>query len=137
MTGIIGRSGAGKSTLLRMVNGLERPSRGRSSSTAATWARASDTGLRAIRARRMIFQHFNLLASRTVAENIALPLEIAGESPTASPPRQRTDRTRRPVGTGAPLSGGTVGRPETARVGIARALATLARAVVGRGDLGA
>lgn len=88
ITGIIGRSGAGKSTLLRMVNGLERPSSGQVIVNGRDVGAASDTGLRAIRREvGMIFQHFNLLASRTVAENIALPLEIAGESPDRIAPR--------------------------------------------------
>ena len=80
MAGVIGRSGAGKSTLLRMVNGLERPTSGTVTVAGRDVGRASVAALRAIRREvGMIFQHFNLLASRTVAGNIALPLEIAGE----------------------------------------------------------
>ena len=77
--GIVGRSGAGKSTLLRMVNLLERPNAGR------VWVDGQDllsldrAGLSAARSRiGMVFQHFNLLSSRTAADNIALPLELAG-----------------------------------------------------------
>ena len=81
--GIIGRSGAGKSTLLRMVNGLERPTAGTVVVAGRDVGRASGADLRAIRREvGMIFQHFNLLSSRTVTGNIALPLEIAGTPPT-------------------------------------------------------
>ena len=125
ITGIIGRSGAGKSTLLRMVNGLERPSSGQVIVHGRDVGAASDSRLQAIpREVGMIFQHFNLLSSRTVAENIALPLEIAGEPRAAIAPRVAELIER--VGLGAQagrypaeLSGG-----QKQRVGIARALAT-------------
>ena len=77
--GIIGRSGAGKSTLIRVVNMLERPTAGRVTVDGIDMAALDGSGLRA--ARRgigMIFQHFNLLSSRTVYDNVALPLELAG-----------------------------------------------------------
>src|SRR5579862_6991080 len=79
IVGVIGRSGAGKSTLIRLVNGLERPSDGRVVVDGTDITTHDERGLR--KARRsigMIFQHFNLLSSRTAFENIALPLEIAG-----------------------------------------------------------
>ena len=88
ITGIIGRSGAGKSTLLRMVNGLERPSAGKVIVNGHSVDTATGPVLRDIRRQvGMIFQHFNLLASRTVAENIALPLEIAGSDAATIAPR--------------------------------------------------
>ncbi|WP_151717318.1 methionine ABC transporter ATP-binding protein [Gemmobacter serpentinus] len=77
--GIIGRSGAGKSSLLRSINRLESPSEGRVLVDGEDIAGLNEAGL--IRLRRrigMIFQHFNLLASKTVRENVALPLLIAG-----------------------------------------------------------
>ena len=131
VTGIIGRSGAGKSTLLRMVNGLERPSSGKVIVNGHDVGAASDASLRAIRREvGMIFQHFNLLASRTVAENIALPLEIAGQDPARIPARVAELIER--VGLGAQanrypaeLSGG-----QKQRVGIARALATAPRVLL-------
>ncbi|HEY0276215.1 MAG TPA: ATP-binding cassette domain-containing protein [Paenirhodobacter sp.] len=123
ITGIIGRSGAGKSTLLRMVNGLERPTTGRVLVGGRDVGAAGAAALREIRRDvGMIFQHFNLLSSRTVYENIALPLEIAGIG--AIGPRVeelihrvglKAQRDRYP----AELSGG-----QKQRVGIARALAT-------------
>lgn len=123
--GIIGRSGAGKSTLLRMVNGLERPTSGTVTVAGHDVGRARGAALRAIRREvGMIFQHFNLLSSRTVAGNIALPLEIAGVAPARI--RARVADLIARVGLDglahrypAELSGG-----QKQRVGIARALAT-------------
>ena len=123
--GIIGRSGAGKSTLLRMVNGLERPTAGTVVVAGRDVGRASGADLRTIRREvGMIFQHFNLLSSRTVTGNIALPLEIAGTPPTQV--RARVADLIARVGLDglaerypAELSGG-----QKQRVGIARALAT-------------
>ncbi|MHC9237034.1 methionine ABC transporter ATP-binding protein [Pseudooceanicola sp. 502str34] len=125
ITGIIGRSGAGKSTLLRMVNGLEQPTTGTVTVAGHDVGRAGAAELRRIRRDvGMIFQHFNLLSSRTVYENVALPLEIAG-----TPAREikgRVDDLVARVGLEqlakrypAELSGG-----QKQRVGIARALAT-------------
>ncbi len=122
--GIIGRSGAGKSTLIRCINGLEQPDEGRVEVEGRSIERLSERELQPLRRRvGMVFQHFNLLANRTAAENIALPLKIAGVG--------RTERTRRVaelldlVGLGgrgerfpAQMSGG-----QKQRVGIARALA--------------
>ena len=76
--GIVGRSGAGKSTLLRCLNLLERPSSGRILLDGQDLTRLSDKQLRQQRQRiGMIFQGFNLLHSRNVADNVAVPLEIA------------------------------------------------------------
>ncbi|WP_434359420.1 methionine ABC transporter ATP-binding protein MetN [Parasalinivibrio latis] len=77
--GVIGASGAGKSTLIRVVNLLEKPSSGSVTVGGVELTSLSSSGL--TKARRnigMIFQHFNLLSSRTVFENVALPLELAG-----------------------------------------------------------
>lgn len=76
--GIIGRSGAGKSTLVRTINLLEKPSSGRVLVNGADLSLLGEQALAQARRRiGMIFQHFNLLSSRTVAENIGLPLLIA------------------------------------------------------------
>mgnify|MGYP000002478769 FL=1 len=125
ITGIIGRSGAGKSTLIRLVNGLEKASSGRVVVDGIEVGTLAETGLRDLRRQvGMIFQHFNLLSSRTAFDNIALPLEIAGMDRKAI--RDRVAPLVDLVGLGdkadrypAELSGG-----QKQRIGIARALAT-------------
>jgi D-methionine transport system ATP-binding protein len=122
--GIAGRSGAGKSTLIRCLNGLEKPDRGRVEILGQDIAPLPERSLQSIRRPiGMIFQRFNLLSARTVAENVALPLKIAG-----MPTRKREFRVQEVlalVGLSgkassypAKLSGG-----EKQRAGIARALA--------------
>lgn len=77
IVGIIGRSGAGKSTLIRTVNLLEKPDVGQILINGKTLTSLSSKKLAQERKKiGMIFQHFNLLSSRTVFENIALPLEL-------------------------------------------------------------
>ncbi|WP_095155246.1 methionine ABC transporter ATP-binding protein [Pseudomonas sp. Irchel 3E13] len=121
--GIIGRSGAGKSSLLRLINRLETPSEGQVLINGQDIAALTTTQLRPLRRQvAMIFQHFNLMATRTVAENIELPLRMAGVPP---PERlRRVDELLQLVGLverrdayPAQLSGG-----QKQRVGIARAL---------------
>ncbi len=77
--GLIGRSGAGKSTLLRMINGLERPTSGQVLVDGIDVAALTPPQLRQLRhGVGMVFQQFNLWGSRTVFDNIATPLKIAG-----------------------------------------------------------
>ena len=124
--GLIGHSGAGKSTLLRLINRLEEPSGGRILIDGEDVTALDAAGLRRFRQRvGMIFQHFNLLSSKTVAENIALPLQLAG-SYTRGQIDSRVAQLLERVGLSqhakkypAQLSGG-----QKQRVGIARALAT-------------
>ena len=124
--GLIGHSGAGKSTLLRLINRLEEPSGGRISIDGTDVTALDAAGLRNFRRRiGMIFQHFNLLASKTVAENVAMPMRLAGEQGSAAI-AQRVRELLARVGLSehankypAQLSGG-----QKQRVGIARALAT-------------
>lgn len=79
--GVLGRSGAGKSTLLRCANLLEKPTSGEVWFDGVNLTKISVSALRKQRRRMgMIFQHFNLLESRTAFGNIALPLEIMGKS---------------------------------------------------------
>jgi D-methionine transport system ATP-binding protein len=122
--GVLGQSGAGKSTLIRCVNCLERPTSG------SVWVGEEEitalSGAKLRKARQrigMIFQHFNLLGSRTAAENIAFPLELMGYSRLKR--RARVEELLTLVGLEgrgdaypAQLSGG-----QKQRVGIARALA--------------
>jgi len=77
--GIIGASGAGKSTLLRLINLLEIPDQGEVIVNGHTLTSMNSAELR--KARKsigMIFQHFNLVANKTVYENVAISLELAG-----------------------------------------------------------
>lgn len=77
IVGIIGFSGAGKSTLIRTVNLLERPDEGQIIINGKDFTKLNSKQLAAERKKiGMIFQHFNLLSSRTVFENISLPLEL-------------------------------------------------------------
>ena len=122
--GVIGKSGAGKSTLIRCINMLERPSAG---SVVVGGVELTTLPERQLRDERkkigMIFQHFNLLSSRTVYENIAFPLELAGKR--AADIAAAVDPLLDLVGLAdkrnqypSQLSGG-----QKQRVGIARALA--------------
>ncbi len=128
ITGIIGYSGAGKSTVLRLVNALEVPTTGSVEIDGRDITRLRERELRALRSDiGMIFQQFNLFDSRTVAGNIAYPLEVA-RRPRAEITR-RVDELLRFVGLAdkarsypEQLSGG-----QKQRVGIARALATQPR----------
>ena len=123
--GIIGRSGAGKSSLVRVINLLNRPTKGEVIVAGRDLTQLNDAQLRA--ARRdigMVFQHFNLLSSRTVFDNAALPLELAGMDKAAI--RERVSPLLELVGLSAradrypsQISGG-----QKQRVGIARALAS-------------
>jgi len=123
--GIIGLSGAGKSTLVRCLNLLEKPTSGQIIIAGQDLTQLSGKALRHARQNiGMIFQHFYLLQSRTVAENIAFPLEIAGLSKKEI--TARVEELLHLVGLEdkassypAQLSGG-----QKQRVGIARSLAT-------------
>ncbi|BBI50804.1 hypothetical protein HORIV_32250 [Vreelandella olivaria] len=81
--GVIGLSGAGKSTLIRCVNLLERPTSGSVTVDGQEMTQLSNSALNRARHRiGMIFQHFNLLTTRTVFDNVALPLELMGQNAT-------------------------------------------------------
>ncbi|OCQ50696.1 Methionine import ATP-binding protein MetN [Photorhabdus australis subsp. thailandensis] len=122
--GVIGSSGAGKSTLIRCVNMLERPTSGQVLVDGQDLTILSDSDLTHARRRiGMIFQHFNLLSSRTVFGNIALPLEL--DNVPKAEIKKRVDELLELVGLAdkhdaypANLSGG-----QKQRVAIARALA--------------
>lgn len=122
--GIIGYSGAGKSTMVRLLNGLELPTQGLVTVREQNLSKLSKKEMRVFRKKiGMIFQHFNLLWSRTVIENIMLPLELS-----SVPKNERYDKAQelleivglkgRENAYPSQLSGG-----QKQRVGIARALA--------------
>ena len=122
--GIIGRSGAGKSTLVRLISMLERPDEGEVYYDDRRVDNLEKDEL--IKARRrigMIFQNFNLFASRNAAENIAYPMEICGMDKKVI--KKRTDELLELVGLegrgNAPIS--TLSGGQKQRVAIARALA--------------
>lgn len=122
--GIIGFSGAGKSTLIRCLNRLEEPDSGRIIIEGKDITRMDKKELRSARRKiGMIFQQFNLLDSKTVYDNIAFPLEIAGFKKKNI--KSRIEEILQMVGLvdkagsyPSQLSGG-----QKQRVGIARALA--------------
>ena len=117
-------SGAGKSTLLRLINLLERPDSGKVTIDGKELTALSNHDLRHARQNiGMIFQQFNLMANRTVAENVAFALEIAGWEKAKIMPRvmeclEIVDLANRANHYPAQLSGG-----QKQRAGIARALA--------------
>jgi len=122
--GVIGTSGAGKSTLIRCVNLLEKPNDGKVIVDGIELTKLSDSQLTLERRKiAMIFQHFNLLSSRSVFDNVAFPLELEGKS--KSEIKEKVDSLLELVGLKekakdypANLSGG-----QKQRVAIARALA--------------
>lgn len=122
--GIIGTSGAGKSTLIRMMNLLERPDRGTVRIDGKNLTSLTDRELRKARQHiGMIFQQFQLILNRTVAENVEMPLELIGMK--KSDRQKRVKECLQFVGIAdkynaypAQLSGG-----QKQRVAIARALA--------------
>ncbi len=131
ITGIIGKSGAGKSTLLRCMNLLERPDQGNVFFEGTDLTQAPRDILRQKRHHLgMIFQHFNLLSRRTLEDNVALPLEIAGHPKakrrkTAQSLLNRLGLSDRENDYPSNLSGG-----QKQRVAIARALAGNARVLL-------
>jgi D-methionine transport system ATP-binding protein len=122
--GIIGMSGAGKSTLVRTLNFLEKPTEGTVFIEDKDLSKLTEKEIRKIRTEiAMIFQSFNLLAQRSVLDNICFPLEIVG-TPKAKA-RERARELLKIVGLESKenaypsqLSGG-----QKQRVAIARALA--------------
>lgn len=123
--GIIGFSGAGKSTLLRMVNLLEQPDSGEITVNGENiLALPRKELLKKRKSIGMIFQHFNLLTNRTVFDNVALPLELAGVSRKERRARvleclETVDLLDKANEYPAKLSGG-----QKQRVAIARAITT-------------
>ncbi|MCI8540870.1 MAG: methionine ABC transporter ATP-binding protein [Erysipelotrichaceae bacterium] len=122
--GVIGFSGAGKSTLIRCINLLERPSSGEVWVDGKNLGELNDRALRQMRKKiGMIFQHFNLMRSRTVFQNVAFPLKDSGLSKQAIEQKVNellalVDLSDKRDAYPSELSGG-----QKQRVAIARALA--------------
>ena len=120
--GIIGLSGAGKSTLIRCINMLERPTEGKVIVDGKDLTALSEAELREERKGiGMIFQHFNLLSSATVYDNVAFPLRLSG-----------TDEAQ--IRTKVEPLLAALGRAEAARRHRAGARVRSEGALVGRGD---
>jgi len=129
--GVIGKSGAGKSTLLRCVNLLERPTSGK---IVVDGEDLTAMSMKELRRRRhqigMIFQHFNLLATKTVFQNIAFSLQLAEKNnkeitEIVTPLLELTELSDKRNSYPAQLSGG-----QKQRVAIARALANKPRVLL-------
>lgn len=123
--GLIGFSGAGKSTLLRMVNALETPTEGKVFVKGVDLTSLKESKLRKVRKDiGMIFQEFNLLETKTVFDNIAIPLVLRHESKQKI--KSRVEELLKFVGLEdkAKALPGELSGGQKQRVGIARALAT-------------
>ena len=123
--GLIGFSGAGKSTLLRMVNALETPTEGKVFVKGVDLTSLKEGQLREVRKDiGMIFQEFNLLETKTVFDNIAIPLVLRHESKQKI--KSRVEELLKFVGLEdkAKALPGELSGGQKQRVGIARALAT-------------
>lgn len=123
--GLIGFSGAGKSTLLRMVNALETPTEGKVFVKGVDLTSLKESKLREIRKDiGMIFQEFNLLETKTVFDNIAIPLVLRHDNKQKI--KARVEELLKFVGLEdkAKALPGELSGGQKQRVGIARALAT-------------
>jgi putative ABC transport system ATP-binding protein len=123
-TAVMGPSGSGKSTFLNVAAGLDRPSSGSVTLGGIDLAGLSEKRLTVLRRERVgfVFQAFNLMPSLTVAQNITLPLRLAGRRPDRGWMREVVERvglSKRVRHRPAQLSGG-----QQQRVAIARALVT-------------
>lgn len=121
--GLVGPSGSGKSTLLMTAAGLERPDKGSVRIAGEDITRLGEDALAAFRGRRIgiVFQAFHLIPTMTARENVAIPLELAGERDAFA----RAEAELRAVGLGERLDHypGQLSGGEQQRVAIARALA--------------
>lgn len=121
--GLVGPSGSGKTTLLMTAAGLERPDSGEIAIGGQVISGFGEDELARFRGRRIgiVFQSFHLIPTLTARENVAIPLELAGESDAF----ERAEAELKSVGLGARLNHypGQLSGGEQQRVAIARALA--------------
>ena len=125
MVALVGASGSGKTTLLNLISGIDRPDRGSIRLDGVEITALAEPQRTLLRRRRIgfVFQFFNLIPTLTVGENIALPLELLGE--TAAVAQRRADTLLQDVGLAglAPRYPETLSGGEQQRAAIARALA--------------
>jgi putative ABC transport system ATP-binding protein len=121
--GLVGPSGSGKSTLLMVMAGLERPDSGTVTVAGENLSQLDEDGLARFRGRNIgiVFQSFHLIPTMTALENVAVPLELAGQADAFA----RAEAELAAVGLGARLSHypAQLSGGEQQRVALARALA--------------
>ena len=119
---VVGPSGSGKSSLMSIIGGIERPSSGRVRVDGVELGSLDEDGLALFRRRRVgiVFQGFHLIPTMTARENVAIPLEFAGEADAFG----RADKALTSVGLGHRLTHypGQLSGGEQQRVALARAL---------------
>jgi putative ABC transport system ATP-binding protein len=122
--GIVGPSGSGKTTMLMIIAGLERPSKGSVATAGVTLDKLSEDGLAAFRRDNVgiVFQDFHLVPTMTALENVAVPLEFAGDKQAFAKAKIQLEA----VGLGHRLSHypGQLSGGEQQRVALARAFVT-------------
>jgi putative ABC transport system ATP-binding protein len=138
---LMGPSGCGKSTLLHLCGAMDRPTAGRITLGGDDLSRLDDEALTLTRRMRIgfVFQFFNLLPTLTLAENIALPLLLAGRTPAdadraARDAGERMGLTPRLAAYPAQVSGGEMQRAAIARAIIHRPLVLIADEPTGNLD---
>ncbi len=136
---LLGPSGSGKSTLMMIAAGLERPSSGRVAVAGEDLGALDEDGLARLRRRHVgiVFQSFHLIPTMTAVENVAIPLELAGERDafaTAEAALGRVGLGSRLVHYPAQLSGGEQQRVAIARAFVAGPLLLLADEPTGNLD---
>lgn len=123
MAFLTGHSGAGKSTLLRLIPGIEKPDRGSVVVDGKDVAKLKESKLPHLRRRiGFIFQQHYLLFDRSVFDNVSLPLQICGTTPTQSAPRVRAALRKVGLEGTENLNPVILSAGEQQRVGIARAI---------------
>src|SRR3954468_12678731 len=139
LTAVMGPSGSGKSTLMHILAGLDQPTEGSVTIAGQDITRLSDTDLTLLRREHIgfIFQFFNLLPMLTAAENVVLPLSLAGRKPDAEWVAELTDKvglTERLGHRPSELSGGQQQRVAVARALVSRPTVTFADEPTGNLD---
>ncbi len=121
---VLGRSGSGKSTLLNLIAGLDTPTEGQVAVNGARIDHLPETALARYRREQvgMVFQFFNLLDDLTVLDNVLLPAQLAGRSPSSARTRAEDLLAQLGIGRHAGAFPGRLSGGERQRVAVARAL---------------